>query len=78
MWSTFVPLVPNSILPGTTAFVIAVAAVFMVSFQLLPLYFPLIDCVHSLQVHSSLLDIIFEAYLQRSHILFIFLLNFRT
>ncbi|KAL0735669.1 hypothetical protein Bca4012_011879 [Brassica carinata] len=29
MWSTFVPLVPNSILPGATAFVIAVAAVFM-------------------------------------------------
>nr|BAJ34305.1 unnamed protein product [Eutrema halophilum] len=29
MWSTFVPLVPNSILPGTTAFVIAVAAVIM-------------------------------------------------
>ncbi|CAN8256008.1 unnamed protein product [Cochlearia groenlandica] len=29
MWSTFVPLVPNSVLPGTTAFVIAVAAVIM-------------------------------------------------
>ncbi|KAJ0231491.1 Maltose excess protein 1 [Hirschfeldia incana] len=29
MWSTFVPLVPNSILPGTTAFVFAVAAVIM-------------------------------------------------
>ncbi|CAH8320162.1 unnamed protein product [Eruca vesicaria subsp. sativa] len=29
MWSTFVPLVPNSILPATTAFVIAVAAVIM-------------------------------------------------
>ncbi|CAN8300319.1 unnamed protein product [Cochlearia groenlandica] len=29
MWSTFVPLVPNSILPGTTAFAIAVAAVIM-------------------------------------------------
>ncbi|KAG5408621.1 hypothetical protein IGI04_004940 [Brassica rapa subsp. trilocularis] len=29
MWSTFVPLVPNSILPGATAFVIAVAAVIM-------------------------------------------------
>jgi len=33
MWSTFVPLVPNSILPGTTAFGIAVAAIIMVSFQ---------------------------------------------
>jgi len=29
MWSTFVPLVPNSILPGTTAFGIAVAAIIM-------------------------------------------------
>ncbi|KAH0937061.1 hypothetical protein HID58_004522 [Brassica napus] len=29
MWSTFVPLVPNSILPGASAFVIAVAAVIM-------------------------------------------------
>uniref|UniRef100_A0A1J3HNJ2 Maltose excess protein 1, chloroplastic n=1 Tax=Noccaea caerulescens TaxID=107243 RepID=A0A1J3HNJ2_NOCCA len=29
MWSTFVPLVPDSILPGATAFVIALAAVIM-------------------------------------------------
>ncbi|CAN6872573.1 hypothetical protein Bca4012_045955 [Brassica carinata] len=36
MWSTFVPLVPNSILPGTTAFVIAVAAVFMARTGKLP------------------------------------------
>lgn len=31
MWSTFVPYIPNSILPGTAAFVVAVATVFMVS-----------------------------------------------
>ncbi|KAF8378958.1 hypothetical protein HHK36_028383 [Tetracentron sinense] len=29
MWSTFVPLIPNSILPGTVAFVMAVLAVVM-------------------------------------------------
>ena len=29
MWSTFAPYVPNSILPGSIAFVIAVAAVVM-------------------------------------------------
>ncbi|XP_059434771.1 maltose excess protein 1, chloroplastic-like [Corylus avellana] len=29
MWSTFVPYIPNSILPGATAFVIAMAAVIM-------------------------------------------------
>lgn len=32
MWSTFVPYIPNSILPGATAFVIAVVAVTMVIF----------------------------------------------
>ncbi|KAF7831538.1 maltose excess protein 1-like, chloroplastic isoform X1 [Senna tora] len=37
MWSTFVPYVPNSIIPGTTAFVIAVLAVIMVIF-LFPLF----------------------------------------
>ena len=31
MWSTFVPYVPNSILPGIISFVIAVVTVFMVS-----------------------------------------------
>ncbi|KAJ4910627.1 hypothetical protein Rs2_05248 [Raphanus sativus] len=36
MWSTFVPMVPNSILPGTTAFVIAVAAVIMARTGKLP------------------------------------------
>ncbi|KAF2600052.1 hypothetical protein F2Q68_00007442 [Brassica cretica] len=39
MWSTFVPLVPNNILPGASVFVIAVAAVIMVSFQALLLQF---------------------------------------
>lgn len=34
MWSTFVPYIPNSILPGAIAFVIAMAAVIMVSFTL--------------------------------------------
>ncbi|XP_028758106.1 maltose excess protein 1-like, chloroplastic [Neltuma alba] len=36
MWSTFVPYVPNSILPGTTAFVIAVVAVIMARSGKLP------------------------------------------
>ncbi|KAI8012013.1 hypothetical protein LOK49_LG06G02930, partial [Camellia lanceoleosa] len=31
MWSTFVPYIPNSILPGITAFFLAVAAVVMVT-----------------------------------------------
>ncbi|KAF8394315.1 hypothetical protein HHK36_020522 [Tetracentron sinense] len=31
MWWTFVPFIPNSILPGTVAFVIAVVAVVMAS-----------------------------------------------
>lgn len=35
MWSTFVPYIPNSILPGAIAFVIAVTAVIMVSFTYL-------------------------------------------
>ena len=35
MWSTFVPYIPNSILPGAIAFVIAVMAVIMVSFTYL-------------------------------------------
>ncbi|KAL0681201.1 hypothetical protein Bca4012_048048 [Brassica carinata] len=39
MWSTFVPLVPNSILPGASAFVIAVAAVIMTP-NLFPCNFP--------------------------------------
>lgn len=36
MWSTFVPMVPDSILPGTTAFVIAVASVIMARTGKLP------------------------------------------
>lgn len=32
MWSTFVPYLPSSILPGAIAFVVAIAAVIMVSF----------------------------------------------
>jgi len=36
MWSTFVPYLPNSILPGATSFVIALLAVTLVIF-LLPL-----------------------------------------
>lgn len=32
MWSTFVPYIPSTILPGAMAFVVAVAAVIMVSF----------------------------------------------
>ena len=35
MWSTFVPYIPNSMLPGAIAFVIAVTAVIMVSFTYL-------------------------------------------
>lgn len=31
MWSTFVPYIPNSILPGAIAFVVSVAAVILVS-----------------------------------------------
>ncbi|KAJ6744078.1 MALTOSE EXCESS PROTEIN 1 CHLOROPLASTIC-RELATED [Salix purpurea] len=33
MWSTFVPFIPNTILPGAIAFVAAVAAVIMVRFS---------------------------------------------
>lgn len=33
MWSTFIPYVPNTILPGAVAFVLAILAVFMVSFD---------------------------------------------
>lgn len=36
MWSTFVPFIPNSILPGTIAFVGAVTAVFMARMGKLP------------------------------------------
>ncbi|KAI9082237.1 hypothetical protein K1719_035798 [Acacia pycnantha] len=36
MWSTFVPYVPNSILPGTAAFVVAVVAVIMARSGKLP------------------------------------------
>lgn len=32
MWSTFVPYLPNSILPGAAAFVIAILAVTLVIF----------------------------------------------
>ncbi|KAL3339815.1 hypothetical protein AABB24_028428 [Solanum stoloniferum] len=38
MWSTFIPYVPNTILPGAVAFVLAILAVFMVSFDICSLY----------------------------------------
>lgn len=57
MWSTFVPLVPNSILPGASAFVIAVAAVIMVSFLALWLQFSFLPFIFSLSsVH------VFQSY----------------
>ncbi|KAK3005913.1 hypothetical protein RJ639_016011, partial [Escallonia herrerae] len=36
MWSTFVPYIPNSILPGSIAFVLAVLAVVMARLGKLP------------------------------------------
>lgn len=49
MWSTFVPYIPNSVLPGTIAFVIAMAAVIMVSFT------QPVSCLFTF-VHASLMQ----------------------
>lgn len=40
MWSTFVPFVPNSILPGVSALVAALLAVALVDFFLPINFFP--------------------------------------
>lgn len=51
MWSTFVPYVPNSNLPGAISFVIAVLAVTMVIFL-----FPLVIFYYVSKLNPSCMD----------------------
>lgn len=49
MWSTFVPYIPNSILPGAISFVLAMVAAIMVSL----ISYPISDTKYEINVRKQ-------------------------
>lgn len=75
MWSTFIPYVPNTILPGSVAFVLAAVAVVMV--KLLLLFFDFSNFCFCLNPESmtNMMMIVFCLYQSFPRLLFHLLQN---